>query len=149
MRQLIYALQFIGQVRPVGDGSDRLRSLTRAGGCAITTITTTEGVGGTIEPAPCESAVHEAELTFAGETTFGAMSSIEFGPGGHRLRLRALAPGRVGPSADPKLLHGAIVWEVAGGEGQFAGASGVVASTFLLSPGGTITDYHVGVLFVR
>lgn len=44
--------------------------------------------------------------------------------------------------------QGTAVLEVVGGEGQFEHASGRIASTFLLSDTGELTDNHFGLLFV-
>jgi hypothetical protein len=41
------------------------------------------------------------------------------------------------------------MWRVESGEGQFAGASGLVTSNFTLSATGEVTDNHFGLIFVR
>jgi hypothetical protein len=41
------------------------------------------------------------------------------------------------------------MWHVDGGEGQFAGANGIITSNFTLSATGEVTDNHFGVIFVR
>jgi hypothetical protein len=46
-------------------------------------------------------------------------------------------------------MHGVVSWRVEGGEGQFAGASGLITSNFTLSADGQVTDHHFGVLWVR
>ena len=40
------------------------------------------------------------------------------------------------------------MWRVEGGEGQFAGASGLITSNFLVEKSGELIDHHVGVLFI-
>jgi hypothetical protein len=37
---------------------------------------------------------------------------------------------------------------VAGGEGQFANAQGLITSNFTLSESGEVNDYHFGVIFL-
>ena len=56
--------------------------------------------------------------------------------------------GRRGDSPDPHLKHGTVMWEVDGGEGQFAGARGRITSNFFASDMGDPTDNHFGVIFV-
>jgi hypothetical protein len=41
------------------------------------------------------------------------------------------------------------MWRVESGEGQFAGARGLVTSNFTLSAAGEVTDNHFGLIFVR
>lgn len=40
------------------------------------------------------------------------------------------------------------MWEVDGGEGQFAGARGRITPNFFVSDTGDVTDNHLGVVFV-
>jgi hypothetical protein len=40
------------------------------------------------------------------------------------------------------------MWRVEGGEGQFAGARGLITSNFFVGEAGMVTDHHVGVTFV-
>ena len=40
------------------------------------------------------------------------------------------------------------MWRVTGGEGQFAGASGLITSNFFVGDDLAVTDHHFGVLFV-
>jgi hypothetical protein len=58
------------------------------------------------------------------------------------------AHGRLGSSPDPRLRHGAAVFEVTGGRGRLEGACGFVTSNFLLAADGELTDRHLAVLFV-
>ena len=39
-------------------------------------------------------------------------------------------------------------WRVEGGEGQFAGASGLITSNFFVGEDLAVTDHHLGVLFL-
>jgi hypothetical protein len=47
------------------------------------------------------------------------------------LRFATLGSGYLGPGPDDTRRHGAGVWRVEGGEGQFAGARGLITSNFL------------------
>jgi hypothetical protein len=42
-----------------------------------------------------------------------------------------------------------VIWRVEGGEGQFAGASGLITSNFTIDEAGEVTDNHFGVIFVK
>jgi hypothetical protein len=64
-------------------------------------------------------------LTVTGETSFLESGSIRFADGNHRLRFSTVGQGYLADSPEPKLKSGAVMWKVDGGEGQFAGASGL------------------------
>ena len=57
--------------------------------------------------------------------------------------------GTLGPSADPDVLHGAVVYRIVGGRGRFEGASGLVTSNFLLRPAvGEFDETQVAIVFL-
>jgi hypothetical protein len=82
------------------------------------------------------------------ENSFIESGSIRFGEGNHHFRFSTVGQGYLGTSADPKLRHGSVIWRVEGGEGQFAGASGLITSNFTISEAGEVIDRHFGVIFV-
>jgi hypothetical protein len=102
---------------------------------------------GRIEAVAGGEAAFAAELTVTGATSFQAVGTIVFGDG-HRLRCSTVGSGYLGPSLDPAGRHGAAVWRVEGGEGQFAGATGLITSNVLVGDGGAVTDHQFGVLFL-
>ena len=55
----------------------------------------------------------------------------------------------MGASPEPGLTHGSVVWRVEGGEGQFAGATGLITSNFTLSDKGDVTDNQFGLIYCR
>jgi hypothetical protein len=57
--------------------------------------------------------------------------------------------GRLAACPDPNLRQGTVVQEVEGGDGQFAGAEGLITSNFFVSDTGEVTDNHFGLIFVR
>lgn len=153
MKQIIYALQFKGQAVPTNKPGV-LKTQMTAQSCVIATIIAAAGVNGATQHATGGNAVLESEVrvleqTSAGETIFQESGTIAFGERGHRLRFSTVGQGRSGPSADPKLRHGTVTWRVEGGHGQFAGASGLITSNFLISDTGEVTDNHIGVIFVK
>jgi hypothetical protein len=131
VRQLVYCLRFMGQAVPVAGVPGGLQTAS------------------VVEPAAGESAICTAEMTFTGETIFEQRGTIEFGSHGHRLHVETLVHGRVVPSADPSITQGAIALHVTGGDGQFAGASGVITSNLRISRHGEIVDHQLGVLVVK
>jgi hypothetical protein len=148
MHQLMYIMQFQGYTAPVGVSPHVFQVITIASSCIITTAIGAEGVHGTLQPTGDGKAAFESTVTFTGETTFQASGSIAFGEGGHRLFFRTIEQGYLGPSAEPGLTQGAVTWRIDRGEGQFAGASGLITSNFFVSATGEVSDYHCGVLWV-
>jgi hypothetical protein len=159
MKQIIYTMQFNGQVAPLGTSSSVLKTTMTATSCTITTIVGPEGLRATLQPAAggyaeFESEVtliggFESEVTSAGEAGFKETGTITFGEGGHRLRFSTVGQGYLGPSAEPQLKQGSVIWHIDGGEGQFEGAQGLITSNFTMSNTGEVTDHHFGVIFVQ
>lgn len=149
MRQLVYALRFRGEAKHIGIDGNVLKTATIAPGCTIRSRVGTEGLSGSLHLARGGEATFESELVFTGATTFQEAGTIRFGPGGHWLRFSTIGSAYLGPAADDKRRHGAAIWRVDGGEGQFAGATGLIASTFVVNDAGEVTDYQLGVVYVR
>lgn len=159
MRQIIYAMQFNGEVKPLGTSPNVMKATMIAAGCSFTTVVGPHGLQATLEPAAGEPATFESEVTFlggfessdvtsAGEGGFKETGTITFGAGEHRLRFRTIGQGYIGPSAEPNLRQGAVMWQVEGGEGQFGGAQGLITSNFTITDTGEVTDHQMGVIFV-
>jgi hypothetical protein len=160
MRQVIYTMQFNGQVMPVGTSPNVMKAKTTAASCTWATIVGPEGLRSTVEPAAGGQATFESQVTFlggfeasevtsAGEGGFKETGTITFGEGGHRLHFSTIGQGYIGPSAEPNLRQGAVMWQISSGEGQFEGAQGIITSNFTVSEAGEVTDHHVGVIFIR
>lgn len=149
MGQIIYTLQFKGRAAPVGGSSNVVKATATASSCTIATVVSSDGVRGTLEPGFGSKAVFESEVTLTGEASFKESGTISFGDGGHRLRFSTVGQGRLGPSADSKLKHGAVVWQVDGGEGQFEGATGLITANFTVSDAGEIVDNQCGLIWVK
>ncbi len=149
MREIIYAMQFTGRATPVDATGTVLKATTTAPSCSLTTSAGPEGVRGTLQRAAGEEAVFESEVAFSDQSTFQERGTIAFGTNGHRLRFSTVGQGYLGPSPDPSRSHGTVMWRVEGGEGQFAGAQGLITSNFFVSATGEVTDNHFGVIFVQ
>ncbi len=102
---------------------------------------------GTISPLPGGEATFTSEVTVTAAETFLEIGAMTFGDG-HRLRVTTVGSGYLGPSADPALRQGAVIWRVEEGEGQFAGASGLICANVLLRDNGQLVAHHLGLIFV-
>jgi len=142
----IYSLQLRGQAAEVAPGV--LRAVTAAPSSALATTVGREGFEGRLELVEGDDARFESEVAFSDETTFREEGTIDFG-GGNRLRFRTVGVGWLGSSPEPELRHGAVIWEVDGGDGRFVGAQGLITSNFFVSDTGDVTGNHLGVIFVR
>jgi hypothetical protein len=149
MRRLIYGLRFRGAATRVGIDGTVFATATTAQGSTIGTRIGPEGVSGTLDPATGDEATLESEWVFTSATTFQETGTIAFGTGGHRLRFSTFGSAYLEPASDDGCRHGAAVRLVEGGEGQFAGARGLIASAFVVDDAGVITDHQLGVVEVR
>jgi len=142
MKPITYSLQFRGQAVEL-DGV--LHKQASAPGCALITSLAHDGVAGSFVWSPgTEEAFFESELAFTDRDGFEEQGTIVFSRG-HSLRVDGR--GRLSASPDPHLRQGTVVWEVTGGEGQFAQASGRITSNFFLSDTGDLTENQLGVIF--
>jgi len=149
MAQLLYVMQFKGKAVPANAAGTVLKAATTAQSCTVTTTVGSIGVNGTLQPAHGAEATFESEVSFTNETAFQEAGTITFGDTRHRLHFSTVGQGYLGPSADPQLKHGSVIWSIDGGEGQFAGATGLITSNFCVSAEGEVTDNHFGVIFVK
>ncbi len=147
MRQVVYALRFTGQAEPVGHVGNVLRAATSAPSSTLTSTVDADGLTSTLVPAPGAAATFASEVTFTGETSFLEIGTITFGEG-HTVRFSTVGSGYLAPSADPRRKQGTVMWRVEGGEGQFAGASGLITSNFFVDEALGVEDHHFGVLLV-
>jgi hypothetical protein len=148
MTQIIFNLQFRGTAAP-GAESGVMKATTSATSCRMETIIGPDGVKGTFSPAEGGLAYFESEVRISAPDTFTESGTISFGDGDHSLRFTTIGQGHLGPSADPKHMHGAVIWKVEGGEGQFEGATGLITSNFILSDTGDVVDHQFGLIFVK
>jgi hypothetical protein len=149
MKQVIYAMQFKGTAAPKAGASGVIKASTTAPSCTLSSVVGSGGVTGTLLPVPGSKASFESEVTLTGETSFTETGTIRFGDSNHLLRFTTVGQGFLGKSPEPGLQHGSVMWRVESGEGQFAGASGLITSNFTLSPAGEVTDHHFGLIFLR
>ena len=147
MRQLTYAMRFTGQATPANDTGTVLKASTTSPSTTITSTVGDGGLTGAIAPAPGGEATFTSEVVFSSESAFTETGTITFGEG-NSLTFSTVGEGYLGPSADGSLQHGVVMWRVDGGEGQLAGASGLITSNFFVDATGAVTDHQFGVLFM-
>ncbi len=147
MQQLVYAMRFTGWAMPASPDGGVLTVRATAASSAFNTIIGPDGLVGRIEWVPGGEAAFASEVTLTGATSFQEVGMIAFD--GHVLRFSTVGNGYLGPVLDPPRRHGAVVWQVEGGEGQFAGARGLITANVVLRDGGEVTVHQLGVLFLR
>jgi hypothetical protein len=89
----------------------------------------------------------ESEMVFADATTFREHGTIVFAPESE-LHFRTLGTGHLAPSPNPRLRHGTVTWELDGGSGRFAGASGRITSNFTVTDAGEVADEQTGLIIL-
>jgi hypothetical protein len=145
LRPIVYSLQFRGRIESLS--SRVLEERATAPSQVLITTVDANGLAGGVEPGEGEEALLVSRLVLADDGSFDQSGTIEFAPG-HVLAFRSVGAARIGRSPDPNLRHGAAIWEVEGGEGQFHGARGRITSNFFVSDTDELTDNHFGLIFV-
>jgi len=99
--------------------------------------------------AGIERASYQNHAIHTGKSTFTEGGTIRFDDGDGELEIVTVSEVTLGPSAQPDVLHGAVVYRITGGGGGFDGASGLITSNFLLWPAkGEFEERQVAVVFV-
>ena len=145
MRQVFFALQFRGSASPLPGGN--LQARTAARGQLLRTALEAGGVTGSVEELGGAAASFESEVQITGETSFKEWGTITYGSAG-RVRFTTVGQGLLGPSGIDGLQRGAVIWEVTGGDGAFAGVHGLITSNFSVDGAGAVIDNHVAQLFL-
>jgi hypothetical protein len=145
VQPITFSMQFRGHTTPLEPGVLTARASAPSG--ALVTRIDGDGVHGTFEAVEGEEALLERRLTFFDDTSFEEVGTISFG-NGNALRFRSVDAGALVRSPDPQLRQGTSAWEIDGGAGAFAAASGRIVSNFLVSDTGELTDHELGVLFL-
>jgi hypothetical protein len=148
MKQIIYAMQFKGSAGPKPGESGVIKASTSASSCTLSSHVGPGGVSGSLQTIAGGTASFESEVTIIGDTSFTEAGTIRFGDSNHSLRFSTVGQGFLGKSVDSALQHGSVIWRVESGEGQFAGASGLITSNFTLSGTGEVVDNHFGLIFM-
>ncbi|MDX1650585.1 MAG: hypothetical protein R3263_12100, partial [Myxococcota bacterium] len=104
-----------------------------------------EGPGMHFESVDGLGARFRSRVSMTSPGRFDEEGTIDLGEGAV-LRFETEGEGCVGPSEEPGMQRGGVVWRIVGGEGALAGARGVVTSNFTLGQDGALVDHQLGVL---
>jgi hypothetical protein len=146
LQPIVYSLQFRGRI--TSPSPRVLEQRASAPSQVLITTVDANGLAGRVKPGEGEGALLVSRLVLADDGSFDQSGTIEFAAG-HVLAFRSVGAARLAPSPDPNLRHGAAIWEVEGGEGQFHGARGRITSNFFMSDTNELTDNHFGLIFVE
>jgi hypothetical protein len=138
LEPLVLSMRFRGQAtQPVGDPPEvDVHSETE-----FVTVERGDGVG-------IDFVSYDTHVIFTSETSFTESGRVSVGRDGDTLAISSVDEGYIGPSADPSISHGAVIWRIDGGEGALEGASGLLTSNFQLRPDtGDVTEYQVAIIF--
>jgi hypothetical protein len=124
MERHVYSKRFAGSTRELAVGVVRRREAELPAGAHL-----------------------ESEMVFADGTAFREDGTIMF-DAENALHFRTLGTGHLAPSPDPRVRQGTVTWELDGGSGRFAGASGRITSNFTVTDEGDVADDHLGVIFL-
>ena len=108
---------------------------------------TAQGMEAGVEALDGQSATLESEVQMTGRGTFHEESTITYGRLG-QVTFTTVGRGIIGTSSLDNLQRGGNHPGDNGGEGRFAGATGLIISNFAISPEGTVVDNHFARLFL-
>jgi hypothetical protein len=147
-RELVFALEFRGRGENLPGSTTKRRARTSAPSQTLSTLIGPEGVFGAMEPArDGEQATLEARVERFGDGTFVEEGEITYGTAG-KVTFTTHGRGWVAPAPTPGAVYGAVIWSVTGGAGRFAGARGLITSSFAVSATGDVVDHHVARLLL-
>ena len=120
MAEIVYAVEMTGSGAPVEGQEGVLRAAT-------------SGTGPNGESIIFESEVVMSDdgFTETGSITLNGRGSVTFD---------TIGIGQMAPSPVEGVMHGAIMWNVTGGDGEFACATGKITSNFTFSAEGAVVD---------
>ena len=98
--------------------------------------------------APAQ-AEFDTKVTMTGETSFDEQGTMTFEGGTGGISFTTVGEGYLGPSPEEGLLQGSVIWRVQEGTGQFAGATGLITSNFVMkAESGEVAEKQVISLFL-
>jgi hypothetical protein len=147
MRQIVYAMQFRGQGGPT-DQENVLQAATSSPSSRIVSKVSAAGVESQVDAVDGATAQFESEVRLTGGTSFTETGKITFGAG-NSFSFSTIGEGYLADSPQEGLSHGSVMWRIDEGEGQFAGASGIITSNFTFGSTGEVTDNHFGLIWLR
>jgi hypothetical protein len=137
--EIAFALEFRGTAGPVGGAEGRRRARTVAPSQALRTVLGGAGIAARVEVLDGDEAILESEVQRGPDGTFVESGTITYGRLG-RIRFSTIGRGHVGPAPVPGWQWGTVMWTVTGGDGEMAGARGLITSSFAVSADGEVVD---------
>jgi hypothetical protein len=139
MRRLVMLMRFRDQATP--PSGDPVSFSVRGESEQIVLL---DGDGGTLP----ERAAYETKVVMTGEVSFVEDGTMTFGDA-DSLRFTTVGEGILGPSPEEGVLQGSVIWRVEEGEGRFAGATGLVTSSFeVQADSGQANEHQVLALYL-
>ena len=127
MAELVFTCELKGQAAPAGGNPSVLKANTSGQG------------------PQKELVSFESDVVLAGGT-FQESGSIRYGNRG-QVKFKTVGEGHLGPSPQPNLMSGAVIWTITEGDGEFKGAQGYITSNFTVSGEGAVVDNHYARIF--
>ena len=147
MRELVFALEFRGIASPVTPGATKRRASSQAPSQTLTTMLGADGIRARVEAIAGERAVLDSRVERFDDGSFVEDGTITYGRAG-AVSFVTVGRGTVAPSPVAGWTRGAVIWNVTGGDGVFAGAQGLITSNFAVSVDGDVVDHHVARLYL-
>ena len=147
MREIVFALEFRGRAGPSGGSATVRRARTSAPSQTLRTLFGPAGIAAGVEAVSGDKAVLDSIVERFPDGSFAEEGIIAYGRLG-RVSFSTVGKGTVGPSPVEGWVHGAVMWIVTGGDGQFAGARGLITSNFVASAQGEVVDNQFARLYV-
>ena len=148
MKAIGYDLEFKGQSAQVKEGV--FRAVSTAASSTNSTVVSPSGVREKAAATRGGKAYFESDVTITGEDTFQEKGRIKFGKSGkHGFSFNTVGAGSFKTGPDKGGMHGAVMWHITRGFGQFKGAKGYITSNFSVDGEGRLVDRQVGQFFSK
>jgi len=148
MKAISYDLEFKGQNAQVKEGVFHV--VSTAASSTFSTVVSSSGVREKDTATRGGKAYFESDVTITGEDTFQEKGRIKFGKSGkHGFSFSTVGAGSFKTGPDKGGMHGAVMWRITRGFGQFKGAKGYITSNFSVDSEGRLVDRQVGQFFTK
>ena len=119
--QIVFALEFRGRAGAEPGAPHLRRARSAAPSQALRAVLGAGGIAATVETLEGETAVLDSRVERFPDGSFVEDGTITYGSAG-AITFVTVGRGHVGPSPRTGWVHGAVIWQVTGGDGRFAGA---------------------------
>lgn len=146
---MIFSMQFKGTLESLDNVVGVFKATTSSVSSPSAMAITEAGVEAKDAMIDGEKAEFMSVVTVIGDGTFVESGTISYGSGDSSLTFNTIGNGVMGPSANKSINAGSILWQITGGTGQFAGATGYITSNFMVNDKNEVTDNHLVVVFPK